>query len=85
VPETPAFDDGYAAAERRAVVLGALATLPRRQRAVLALRFLDDLSEAETAAALGIAPGTVKSTTHRALAALRATGLLDDLEVGTDA
>jgi RNA polymerase sigma factor (sigma-70 family) len=45
--------------------------LPERQRAVVVLRFYEDLSEAETAEALGCAPGTVKSQTHVAIRALR--------------
>ena len=56
--------------EDRREVLAALARLPRRRREVLVLRYYLGLSEAEIAAVLGISPGTVKSTTARALAAL---------------
>jgi RNA polymerase sigma factor (sigma-70 family) len=45
--------------------------LPFRQRAVLALRFYEDLSEADIARVLGCRPGTVKSSLHRGLAKLR--------------
>ncbi|HVS84836.1 MAG TPA: RNA polymerase sigma factor [Gaiellaceae bacterium] len=56
--------------DRRAL-LDALSALPEEAASVLAYRFLLGLSEAETAAALGVAPGTVKSRTSRALERLR--------------
>ena len=51
----------------------ALGSLSERQRAVLVLRYYADLSEAEIADTLGIAPGTVKAHAHAALAVLGAT------------
>jgi RNA polymerase sigma-70 factor (sigma-E family) len=56
--------------EARREVLAALATLPRRRREVLVLRFYLDLTEAQIAETLGISQGTVKSTAARGLAAL---------------
>jgi RNA polymerase sigma factor (sigma-70 family) len=52
-------------------VLEALWALPERQRQVVALRVLAELNTSETAATLGIAPGTVTAHLHRGLAALR--------------
>jgi RNA polymerase sigma factor (sigma-70 family) len=46
-------------------------TLPKKQRAAIVLRYYEQLSEAETAAVLGVSVGTVKSQTSRALAAMR--------------
>lgn len=56
----------------RDTVVRALRTLPPKQRAVVILRYLEDLSEAETAAVLRVSPGTVKSHSSRGLARLRA-------------
>lgn len=70
LPERPGADD-HRGVEQRHDLVAALAALTPRQRAVLVLRFFDDLSEPQTAHALGISVGTVKSTASRALAALR--------------
>ncbi len=57
--------------ERRVVLRDALARLTPRQRAVLSLRFYEDLTEVETASVLGCSVSTVKSTAREALARLR--------------
>jgi len=70
-------DEGAVLADEHAVVAAALRDLPDRQRACLALRYYDDLSEAQIAEALGISTGSVKTHVHRGMAAL--TAALEDL------
>jgi RNA polymerase sigma-70 factor (sigma-E family) len=60
--------DQYA---ERAALLAEIGKLPRRQRAVLVLRYYEDRSDTEIAELLGCQPGTVRSYASRALAALR--------------
>ena len=68
VPEQGVSDEH----DERLALLAALGGLDARDRAVLALRFLDDLPVAEVAAILDLPEGTVKSRTSRALARLQA-------------
>lgn len=76
LPEVVAGDDPFQAADRRALLRQALLALPPRQRVVLVLRFYEDLTETQVAETLGCSVGTVKSTASRALARLRADGLV---------
>jgi RNA polymerase sigma-70 factor (sigma-E family) len=66
----PAPDPAAGYAEREAM-LAELGKLPRRQRAVVVLRYYEGLSDQEIAEMLGCAPGTVRGHASRALAALR--------------
>jgi RNA polymerase sigma factor (sigma-70 family) len=59
--------------EEQRTVAAALRRLPRRQREAVVLRYYLDLSVEETAQVMGISLGTVKSATHRALAAVGRT------------
>ena len=72
VTDGPSGAEPGAAVDRRLLLDHALAQLTPRQRATVVLRFYDDLSERDTAEALGVSAGTVKSQTHAALARLRA-------------
>jgi RNA polymerase sigma-70 factor (sigma-E family) len=75
VPDQQAIGDAFAASDLRDAVNAALAQLTRRQRAVVVLRYFEDLTEADTAAELGCAVGTVKSQASKALANLRQSSL----------
>lgn len=57
--------------ESRVVLMAAVNELPPKQRAVLLLRYFADLTEAQTAEAMGVSVGTVKSQTSRAIERLR--------------
>ena len=83
-PELRGADDQDAAVEHRVVLRTALLRLTARQRAVLSLRFLEDLTEVQSATVLGCSVSTVKSQTRDALARLRALApdLLVDLGPG---
>jgi RNA polymerase sigma-70 factor (ECF subfamily) len=70
-PAAPSPEAQLLTALRRDALLAALAELDERDRSVLTCRYLLELSEEETAAALGCRRGTVKSRTSRALARLR--------------
>ncbi|RMB62042.1 SigE family RNA polymerase sigma factor [Tessaracoccus antarcticus] len=78
VPDTEAAGGADAL---RVDLLRALDGLPRMQRAVLTLRFVDDMPTAEVAHVLGIPEGTVKSHSHRGCAALRGSVHLAGQEV----
>ena len=69
--DVPAADPSAAVDERMAL-RAALARLTVKQRAVLVLRYYEDLPEQQVAELLGVTVGTVKSQTHAALARLRA-------------
>ncbi len=73
LPDRAAEEGAYVAADERDRLARALATLPRRQRAVVVLRYYLDLSEQQAADALGCSVGTVKTQAARGLARLRET------------
>jgi RNA polymerase sigma-70 factor (sigma-E family) len=70
IPPAPSAEAAMLVGEERRAAVAALRRLPPRQREALVLRYFADLPEQETAEAMGISRGTVKSTTARALAAL---------------
>ena len=78
IPDAPSSGDATKDSDLRDVVQRALDRLPRQMRAAVMLRFYDDMTEPEVAAALGVSVGTVKSTVARAVAKLR-----KDAELGS--
>jgi RNA polymerase sigma-70 factor (sigma-E family) len=80
-PDARPVSDPSNETTERVTVAAALARLSKAQRAVLVLRFLEDLSVAETARLMSCSEGTVRSRTNRALAALKMSGALDGAEV----
>jgi RNA polymerase sigma-70 factor (sigma-E family) len=79
LPDSPAADV-TGDSDLHDVVQRAVDRLPRQMRAAVMLRYYDDMTEPEVAAALGVSVGTVKSTVARAVAKLR-----KDAELGADA
>lgn len=71
LPDRGGGRDGTADLDLHDALWTALSTLPKRQRAMVVLRYYEDLSEAETARVMGVSVGTVKSATSRALSKLR--------------
>ncbi|MFE4966017.1 SigE family RNA polymerase sigma factor [Streptomyces sp. NPDC056660] len=70
IPEAPVEDSSDQHADR-ALLTEVLKGLAPKQRSVVVLRYCEQMTTDETAATLGMAPGTVKSTLHRALTRLR--------------
>jgi RNA polymerase sigma-70 factor (sigma-E family) len=80
VPEPVAGDGGLSRSEERDALRRVLALLPPRQRAVLVLRYFEDLPDPAIAELLGCRPGTVRSLASRGLAALRPLMAAGDTE-----
>jgi len=77
-----AYGDVFAQVDSRAALTAALDRLPSRQRAVVVLRYFADLTEAQTAQAMGCSVGTVKAHAAKALARLRDAPGLAELMTG---
>lgn len=78
-PPERADPDEFGAIDLRSTLITAMQSLPPRQRAVVTMRYFADLTEKETAEALGCSVGTVKSQSSKALARLRHSDVLSGL------
>lgn len=76
LPERSAEGDSFDAVDLRDALARVLPALPAHQRAVLVLRFYEDLSVQQTADALGCSTGTIKSQTKRAIARLQSMDVM---------
>jgi len=83
LPDRPDSRDAFTQVDLRDAVVQALAGLPRRQRAVVVLRYYCDLSEAETAHVLSCSVGAVKSQAAKGLNRLRNSRLAESIHEGT--
>jgi len=81
LPDTAVADPAAEIGERSAL-LAALAGLPPRQRAIVLLRYWEDMTDAQVGVLLGCSASTVRSQATRALAKLRASGELADTDPG---
>jgi RNA polymerase sigma-70 factor (ECF subfamily) len=79
--DRPVIVDQLAVVDRDLDLTRGLTTLPRRQRQAVLLHYLADLDLSQSAHVMGCSTGTVKAHLARALAALRNTGLIDQLNV----
>jgi RNA polymerase sigma factor (sigma-70 family) len=77
--EQPAIVNQLAAVEQDLDLRRGLAALPHRQRQAVLLRYLVDFDTAQTARAMGCSTGAVKAHLSRGLAALRRSGVIDQL------
>jgi RNA polymerase sigma-70 factor (sigma-E family) len=82
LPEMRAYGDVFAQIDSRAALTAALDRLPARQRAVVVLRYFADLTEVQTAQAMGCSVGAVKSHAAKALARLRESPGLAEMMTG---
>ena len=81
LPEHDVAPDHGRTIDERTALAAALAQLTRRERTIVVLRYYVDLSEADVAAHVGVSVGTVKSTSSKALAKLRRSHSLSDIDL----